>query len=410
MRPLIVKSSSMHVLDMLKSVWNGYHTAIRNGLTIENGDDDENRIRFVQNFFELKEAFDIIHKTLLDDNKSLEQRIQFDFEDDINLNQSQVEYLSSLIKNTFYKGLRCLGKQELIILCKAMTLLDYLKEKDLFEQYYHDFKEMLQKMIDNETESKPSNIYVQNLLDLKDIVDILLKTISNGNEICKRRIVSDLEYFINLNQHISAYLSLFINNKLKINKSDDDSQEIGIVLDKTMMLADYLPEKDVFEQYYRKHFAQRLPSKQLASEHMENNMILRLRSKYDSQFTYQLEGMMKDILISETTMNEFRFSLTKKSFDSHGIDVSMQILTKVCWPFQNANNQCILPQMVNEVYQCFYNFCINIHNGRRLVLEPSLGTADVTSIFYDRSTLDNENVESQSAIKKINERKHILQV
>ncbi|CAF2528474.1 unnamed protein product [Rotaria sp. Silwood2] len=29
MRPLIVKSSSMHVLDMLKSVWNGYHTAIR---------------------------------------------------------------------------------------------------------------------------------------------------------------------------------------------------------------------------------------------------------------------------------------------------------------------------------------------------------------------------------------------
>ncbi|CAF3865486.1 unnamed protein product [Rotaria sp. Silwood1] len=82
---------------------NEYIQEQRKGLTSENRDEEINHIRFVQNLFELKDVFEIIHKILLGDNQSVEQRIKFNFNNDINLNQHRTEYLLLVIENKLKK-------------------------------------------------------------------------------------------------------------------------------------------------------------------------------------------------------------------------------------------------------------------------------------------------------------------
>lgn len=113
-------------------------------------------------------------------------------------------------------------------------------------------------------------------------------------------------------------------------------------LDKALMLFKVLQEKDVFEKYYKQHLSYRLLGNMSVSEDTEKSMVLRLKvkssyiEKYWSnfaslfarfwvmlpqkdpllsffcsqrecgfQFTAKLEGMFKDMSISNSTMEEF---------------------------------------------------------------------------------------------------------
>ena len=89
-------------------------------------------------------------------------------------------------------------------------------------------------------------------------------------------------------------------------------QEVEVVLDKAMMLFRYLEEKDVFERYYKQHLAKRLLLNKSASEDAEKNMISRLKTECGCQFTCKLEGMFKDISVSNTTAEDFRLHVVQK--------------------------------------------------------------------------------------------------
>lgn len=119
-------------------------------------------------------------------------------------------------------------------------------------------------------------------------------------------IAKDFEYFLNLNQKSPEYLSLFIDDKLKKGVKGMTEQEIEQVLDKTMVLFRYLQEKDVFERYYKQHLAKRLLLNKSVSDDSEKNMISKLKTECGCQFTSKLEGMFKDISVSNTMMEEFK--------------------------------------------------------------------------------------------------------
>jgi len=55
----------------------------------------------------------------------------------------------------------------------------------------------------------------QNLLDLKDRFDHFLHNSFGNDKLFKQMIVSDFEYFLNINPKSPEYLSLFIDDKLK---------------------------------------------------------------------------------------------------------------------------------------------------------------------------------------------------
>jgi len=79
-----------------------------------------------------------------------------------------------------------------------------------------------------------------------------------------------------------------------------------------MMLFRYLEEKDVFERYYKQHLAKRLLLNKSASDDAEKNMISRLKTECGCQFTLKLEGMFKDITLSNSTADDFRLHVAQK--------------------------------------------------------------------------------------------------
>jgi cullin 3 len=83
------------------------------------------------------------------------------------------------------------------------------------------------------------------------------------------------------------------------------------------MLFRYLEEKDVFERYYKQHLAKRLLLNKSASDDAEKNMISRLKTECGCQFTCKLEGMFKDISVSNTTADDFRLFVSQKRVSEH---------------------------------------------------------------------------------------------
>lgn len=116
----------------------------------------------------------------------------------------------------------------------------------------------------------------------------------------------DFEYFLNLNAKSPEYLSLFIDDKLKKGVKGMSDQEIEHVLDKTMVLFRFIQDKDIFERYYKQHLAKRLLLNKSSSDDLEKSMITKLKTECGCQFTSKLEGMFKDISISNTLNDEFR--------------------------------------------------------------------------------------------------------
>ena len=140
-------------------------------------------------------------------------------------------------------------------------------------------------------------------------------------------------------------------------------QFVEYLLDKAMVLFRFMEEKDVFERYYKQHLSRRLLSNNNVSDDLENSMISKLKVKgweafgftlyahhlycsslycplsahialsavWDDcsvffllqtecgcQFTSKLEGMFRDMSISNTTMDEFRQHIQTTSVRQSG--------------------------------------------------------------------------------------------
>jgi hypothetical protein len=67
--------------------------------------------------------------------------------------------------------------------------------------------------------------------------------------------------------------------------------------------------KDIFEAFYKKDLAKRLLLGRSASNDAEKSMITKLKAECGSQFTNKLEGMFKDIDLSNDVMDSFKHSV-----------------------------------------------------------------------------------------------------
>ncbi|CAK1549901.1 unnamed protein product [Leptosia nina] len=255
--------------------------------------------------------------------------------------------------------------------------------------------------------------YVQNLLDLKDRFDHFLHNSFNNDKIFKHMIASDFEYFLNLNNKSPEFLSLFIDGKLKKGEKGMSEQEIEAVLDKTMVLFRFLQEKDVFERYYKQHLAKRLLLNKSVSDDSEKNMISKLKTECGCQFTSKLEGMFKDMTVSNTIMEEFKEHVISSGSNLHGVDLSVRVLTTGFWPTQSATPKCNIPAAPRMAFEVFRSFYLAKHSGRQLSLQPQLGSADLHATFRGvapagSSPPRSPPLGSQSAHTP--PRRHIIQV
>ncbi|KAK3583652.1 hypothetical protein CHS0354_021390 [Potamilus streckersoni] len=257
-------------------------------------------------------------------------------------------------------------------------------------------------------EGKNAITYIQSLLDLKDRFDHFLHESFNGDKEFKKMISSDFEFFINLNPKSPEYLSLFIDDKLKKGVKGMTEQEIEAVLDKSMVLFRFLQEKDVFERYYKQHLARRLLLNKSVSDDSEKNMISKLKTECGCQFTTKLEGMFKDMTVSNTCMDEFKTYVNQTTVNLSGVDLVVRVLTTGYWPTQSAAPPCTIPAAPRQAFDQFRRFYLAKHSGRQLFLHPQLGSADLHAVFYGPKKEDSS--ESIGASSSKGPRKHIIQV
>uniref|UniRef100_A0A2P2I8D4 Cullin 3 n=3 Tax=Hirondellea gigas TaxID=1518452 RepID=A0A2P2I8D4_9CRUS len=251
----------------------------------------------------------------------------------------------------------------------------------LAECVSHHLREQGKALVQEEEGGKNAIAFVQSLLELRDSYDHFLHNSFNNDKLIKQMIATDFEYFLNLNSKSPEYLSLFIDDKLKKGVKGMSEGEIEVVLDKTMVLFRFLQEKDVFERYYKQHLAKRLLLQKSVSEDSEKTMISKLKTECGCQFTSKLEGMFKDVSISNTINNEFK-QRQAASGGNNTVDIYVRVLTSGYWPTTLTTSKTNIPLAPHTAFQTFRRFYLNKHSGRQLTLQPQLGSADLNAIFY----------------------------
>jgi len=296
-----------------------------------------------------------------------------------------------MLKNSKYEDLGCMYrlfkrvKDGLRSMCDAMS--KYLREQG-------------RAIVSEEEESEGKNavVFIQKLLELKERFDLFMEKSFNQDIIFKQTISGDFEHFLNLNTKSPEYLSLFIDEKLKKGSKGLSEQEIEVVLDKTMVLFRYLQEKDVFERYYKQHLAKRLLLNKSVSDDAEKNMISKLKTECGCQFTLKLEGMFKDMSLSNTMNEDFKSHVTDSATMLCGVDLTVRVLTTGYWPTQTATGNCNVPLAPRQAFESFKKFYLRCHTGRQLTLQPQMGAADLNAVFFIKKD------------GKVTPKKHIISV
>jgi cullin 3 len=246
--------------------------------------------------------------------------------------------------------------------------------------------------------------FVQALLDLRDTYNRFLVESFSSDQQFKNAIASDFEFFVNLNDRSPEYLSLFIDEMLKKGVKGHSEQEVEIILDKCIMLFRFLQDKDVFERYYKQHLARRLLLNKSVSDDFEKSMISKLKTECGCQFTSKLEGMFKDIALSNTTMEKFKEYLQTSSMSLDGVDLSVRVLTMGYWPTQSITAPCAVPPVAQATFDIFRKFYLRQYSGRQLTLQTHMGHADLNAVFYPQPK------RADSTVTVLQVKRHILQV
>jgi len=219
--------------------------------------------------------------------------------------------------------------------------------------------------------------FVQSLIDLKDQFDRYLIMSFHEDRDFEHKIHSDFSYFMNLSSKSAEFLSRFIDEKLRKGSKSQTETEMEEALEKTLILFRFLQDKDLFEGFYKQHLAKRLLLEKNVSDDAEKLMISKLKTECGTQFTTRLEGMFRDMELSNQTMAEYRDRDSRTE-----IDISVRILSQLHWPISSIPPPCLLPRSADDSFQHFQTFYLNKHSGRKIQLNPALGTADVKAIFY----------------------------
>ncbi|CAF1310638.1 unnamed protein product [Adineta ricciae] len=369
---------------------------------------------FVEDFIDLKDKLDGFLGKIFNFGPVIVQNFDCDFEYLMELNPNSEEYLVSFIDEYLDDE----QNDSIQKLTKAILLLRFLKIEGLFEQYFSRLKEksvfnqlfqsnqyeilsivyrncqqmpnvrstLIESMSHNLRQRGQSSMtsFMKDLVDLKHISDeFLMKSFRYDHEFVKQN-DSDWKYLVNSNGSFPEHASLFINDQMKNN----DVEKAEKLLDKAIQLVGYLKEENTFREYYQQHLAEHLLSNQSISSDLEDYTLSLLKKNFGNFFISKFECMLTDIVILSKSLNgDFRTHTIQNRPDLHGIGLTVNVLKTDVWPISPLNNGCTLPSTVDDAYRCFQDFYVKKHPGRRLMLLPQIGSADLKLMINQRKYL-----------------------
>lgn len=218
---------------------------------------------------------------------------------------------------------------------------------------------------------------VQNLLDLKEVLDRILAEAFGSDESFSHALRSAFEAIVNARQERPAQLiARFVDAQLRSGGPRRSDAEVEILLDRVMVLFRAINGKDTFAEFYRNHLAKRLLLARSASDELEKSMISRLKTECGAGFTKKMEGMFADVEISKGLMSQWKATTEYAAI----LPTEVHVLTTTYWPSAPAPAIKLPPQLA-AAQEAFAKFYHDKFSGRRLTWQPAQAHCIVRGFF-----------------------------
>lgn len=231
------------------------------------------------------------------------------------------------------------------------------------------------------------NQIIDRLLAFKSKVDLAADVAFEGHDEFKQRRKEAFEKVVNSRTgggKVAELCAKYLDYKLKQGNRAMTDEELQKCLDEALSLFRWTHAKDMFEEFYKRHFAKRLLLNKSASSDFEQMMLLRLKDECGPAFTQRLETMLKDIALSDDLMKAYEERQSKArdegSDDVDSFDLNVNVLTQAHWPAYPTVTVQIPPimAMASQRFEAFYE---SRNSGRKLFWNHSLGNCVLTTKF-----------------------------
>jgi cullin-4 len=187
---------------------------------------------------------------------------------------------------------------------------------------------------------KNSEKTVEQLIDFKKKMDIILDVSFEKDQLFRLSLKSSFEEFLNANanrsaEYLAKYLDMYMNSdalrKVKIQKEED----IKAIIDNCIPIFKFILNKDIFEAFYLKRLCKRLLFNKIVSSDCEKYLLDKLREECGSGYTRKAEAMFQDIQITEELSSGFAKFLLDSGNAQPQCQFSASVLTLGSWPFES---------------------------------------------------------------------------
>ncbi|PIA19332.1 cullin 4 [Coemansia reversa NRRL 1564] len=222
-------------------------------------------------------------------------------------------------------------------------------------------------------------VLVDRLLELKKKLDTILQDAFQKNARLVSALQSAFETFINTRRNKPAQLiARQVDNYLRSSSKHVVEQDLVNMLDRIIALFRFIQGKDLFEAYYRRDLAKRFLGNRNSDMDIERLMVQKLKTECGAGYTDRLEGMLRDMAISEeldmsdqqTTQQQDQ---QQSSPGAEDIGFRANVLTMAYWPSYDPL-ALVLPHQVEQEQTKFISKYSQTHRGRKLMWQHNLGT------------------------------------
>lgn len=143
----------------------------------------------------------------------------------------------------------------------------------------------------------------------------------------------------------------------------------------------FIHGKDVFEAFYKKDLAKRLLVGKSASVDSEKSMLSKLKAECGAGFTSKLEGMFKDMELSQDVNVAFKQHVENmQNSTDYKIDLTVNVLSMAYWPTYQPM-EVNIPGEMSKYQEIFKKFYHGKYSGRKLQWQANLGHCVVKAHF-----------------------------
>mmetsp|Transcript_38672 Transcript_38672/g.99291 ORF Transcript_38672/g.99291 Transcript_38672/m.99291 type:complete len:465 (-) Transcript_38672:259-1653(-) len=267
--------------------------------------------------------------------------------------------------------------EDLQIVYRVFSRIDEVGMNEMKWRLQKRIIEMGREVVTSQDNLKNPIAFIEAVIKLQDKFLGIVKGAFQDDQHFINSHKKGFESFLNECKRSAEFLSLFVDRLMKEGAKGMTETEVDGNLDNAILLFRHLQEKDVFENYYRRHLGRRLMAKKSASSDLEKSFISKLKKECGVQFSSKLEVMITDMDVSDDVMTKFKESSVEADLK---FKFSVSVLTTGPW-ILSSKGDCNLTKEMTAACETFKSFYSHRNSGKTLTWHLSYGDADVSAVF-----------------------------